>query len=211
MKIDYGEWRPEMPMYTLNSKEDVDGWIVGTDADLGGKTTASLELTPNNTARFSGVLSTEVPANVPKHIANLGYAAMRTKTPAFTLLHTPTFDTTLFRYLAVRCRGDGKQWFVNIQTHNPAVEHDLYQHRLYFDTPGEWETVLIPFRDFILTNHGWIQKRQIEMDRMRVRTIGFSIARQPGPFELELDWVKAINTDKTYGDYDLQVQTGSQL
>ena len=41
------------------------------------------------------------------------------------------------------------------------------------------------------------------MDRMQVRSVGFSIVRQPGPFELEVDWIKAFNTEKTLGDYDL--------
>ena len=41
------------------------------------------------------------------------------------------------------------------------------------------------------------------MDRMQVRSVGFSIVRQPGPFELEIDWIKGWNTEKTHGDYDL--------
>lgn len=36
------------------------------------------------------------------------------------------------------------------------------------------------------------------MDRMQVRSVGFSIVRQPGPFELEIDWIKAYNTEKTW-------------
>lgn len=41
------------------------------------------------------------------------------------------------------------------------------------------------------------------MDRMQIRSVGFSIVRQPGPFELEIDWIKAYNTEKTLGDYDI--------
>jgi hypothetical protein len=34
---------------------------------------------------------------------------------------------------------------------------------------------------------------------MQVRSVGFSIVRQPGPFELEVDWIKGWNTEKTVG------------
>lgn len=148
-------------MYCLNSKADLEQWAVGSDKDIGGRTEAKLELTDENKgkgrgflsslfvlptvsspARFSGNLSTDVPPGLPGDIKALGYAAIKAKPKALTLFHTPSFDTTLFRYLAVRCRGDGRQWFVNIQTNSP-IEQDLYQHRLFFDRPGEWETILV--------------------------------------------------------------------
>lgn len=39
-----------------------------------------------------------------------------------------------------------------------------------------------------------MQKRQIPMDTARIQTIGFSILRQDGDYELEIDWIKAMNT-----------------
>ena len=51
-----------------------------------------------------------------------------------------------------------------------------------------------------MTNHGIVQDPQIEMYREKVKTIGFSILSQPGPFHLEIDWIKAINTDSTEGN-----------
>ncbi|CAG8784877.1 4737_t:CDS:2, partial [Gigaspora margarita] len=118
-----------------------------------------------------------------------------------TLFGTPCWDTTLYRYLSIRAKGDNKKYLVNIQTDGPVIS-DLFQHRLFLRKPGEWETIMIPFTDFILTNHGVIQEPQIEMYRERVRTIGISLLMQPGPFCLELDWIKMINTDETIGDYD---------
>jgi hypothetical protein len=43
----------------------------------------------------------------------------------------------------------------------------------------------------------------MEMDRSRVKTIGFSIMRQPGPFCLEIESIKAVNTATTLGDVDI--------
>jgi len=61
----------------------------------------------------------------------------------------------------------------------------------------------IPFRDFLLTNHGWVQARQIPLDTASIRTIGFSLVRQPGPYSLEIESIKAENTRRTCGDLDL--------
>ncbi|KAJ1566885.1 hypothetical protein HK405_008042, partial [Cladochytrium tenue] len=119
-----------------------------------------------------------------------------------TLFSRPRFDTSNFRYLAVRAKGDRHQWFVNLQC-DSLYESFLWQHRMNFRTPGEWETIMIPFRDFILTSNGYVQRRQLALERDQVRTVGFSVVRQVGDFSLELDWIKAANTLETYGDVDI--------
>lgn len=48
-----------------------------------------------------------------------------------------------------------------------------------------------------------IQEDQIEMFRQKVKTVGISLMdRQEGPFEIEVDWIKAMNTEFTEGDMD---------
>lgn len=48
-----------------------------------------------------------------------------------------------------------------------------------------------------------IQQDQLEMFRQKVRTVGISLMdRQEGPFSIEIDWVKAMNTEFTEGDMD---------
>lgn len=74
-----------------------------------------------------------------------------------------------------------------------VVDTDIYQHRLFLQKPGEWETVMIPFDDFILTNYGKVQEEQLRMDRQKLSTIGISLLdRQPGPFRMEIDWIKVL-------------------
>jgi hypothetical protein len=41
------------------------------------------------------------------------------------------------------------------------------------------------------------------LDTSQIRTIGFSLIRQPGEFELEIESIKAENTKRTLGDLDL--------
>jgi NADH dehydrogenase [ubiquinone] 1 alpha subcomplex assembly factor 1 len=48
-----------------------------------------------------------------------------------------------------------------------------------------------------------IQEDQIEMYREKVKTVGVSLMdRQEGPFEIEIQWIKAMNTEFTEGDLD---------
>ncbi|PWN53825.1 NADH:ubiquinone oxidoreductase complex I intermediate-associated protein 30 [Violaceomyces palustris] len=77
----------------------------------------------------------------------------------------------------------GPKFYVNIQTDGP-VTSDLYQHRLFFDENkgSEWQTVLIPFDDFILTNTGQVSPSQVSMMREKIRTVGISvILESPSP------------------------------
>jgi len=202
VRMDATPWQREMPLISLNSQEDLKQWAIGCDRDIGGFSEAHLEITPEGKGRFYGNISLDLPSN--PEIVRSGYAAIRSKQPSFTLFGTPTWDTSLYRYLGLRIKGDQRKYFVNIQT-DGVVETDLYQHRLFTRHPGEWETVLIPFRDFILTNNAEIQEQQVIMLRERVKTVGVSIMDQRvGKFSLELDWIKAINSNSTEGDLDRQ-------
>ncbi|KAF8936097.1 hypothetical protein BGZ58_004616 [Dissophora ornata] len=192
VKMDHSPWKREMPLAALRTQEDLKSWLVGCDRDIGGFSEAHLEITKNGTGRFYGQLSLDLPEN--ESVEKSGYAGIRTKTRPGSIFGTPVWDTCLFEYLSLRVKGDERKYFVNLQT-DGVVPTDLYQHRLFLKTPGEWETVLIPFKDFILTNQGFIQEEQIEIFRERVKNVGVSIIdRKSGPFELEIECISAVNT-----------------
>ncbi|SPO23324.1 related to complex I intermediate-associated protein CIA30 precursor, mitochondrial [Ustilago trichophora] len=69
----------------------------------------------------------------------------------------------------------GPKYFVNVQTDGP-VTSDLFQHRLYLDESkgSDWQTIIIPFDDFVLTNTGQVSNSQVSMMREKIRTIGIS-------------------------------------
>lgn len=86
----------------------------------------------------------------------------------------------------------GPKYFVNIQTDGPIVS-DLFQHRIWFspnDEPGQWQTIVIPFDAFVLSNTGAIAANQITMMREKIRTIGISCLletpRVPGASDEEM-------------------------
>ncbi|KAL7268636.1 hypothetical protein RUND412_008730 [Rhizina undulata] len=180
------------------------GYIkVFSDADMGGFSKASLELVPfasaaqsssdsgtSTYARFHGSISIELPPD-RSEIQRSGYAAFRTLEPRMTLFGRKFIDVDPYRYLALRVKSDGAKYFVNVQTDSVVVT-DLHQHRLYAKRIGEWETVYIPFNEFVRTNYGQLIEPQGEMIKRKVTTVGIGlIDRVPGPFEICIDRIWA--------------------
>ena len=168
-----------------------------SDADIGGFSSASLDFVPPvgaepPHARFHGNISIDLPPNKPR-IQRSGYAAWRTLDRQATIFGKSLWDIDPYAYLALRVRSDGRKYFVNVQTES-IVPTDLHQHRLYARQPGQWETVLIKWHEFVRTNHGVVVEPQTEMLRQKVRSVGVGlIDRVPGPFNLCIAGMWATN------------------
>lgn len=155
---------------------------------------------PGGYARFHGRISTELPKTRPD-IHRTGYAAFRTPDRKRTLFSNGLWDIDPYHYLALRLRSDGRSYFINVQT-DSLVPTDLHQHRLFAKRPGEWETVLIKWSDFVRTNHGMPIEPQTEMLRQKVNSVGVGLTdRVPGPFELCIERIWATN-DPSEADGD---------
>ena len=63
---------------------------------------------------------------------------------------------------------------------------------------------------FYFNNVYRVVQSQLPMDKSQIKTIGFSLLRQPGEFELEIEYIKAVNTDLAIGDYDI-THVGNEL
>lgn len=159
-----------------------------SDADMGGFSRVALDQVPATASepahvRFHGSISLDLPPNRP-HIQRSGYAAWRNKDRGPTLFGKSLWDVDPYLFLALRVKSDGRKYFVNVQTES-IVHTDIHQHRLYSRRPGEWETVLLEWHDFVRTNHGEVVEPQSEMMTQKVRTLGIGLTdRVPGPFDL---------------------------
>ncbi|RKP22947.1 NADH:ubiquinone oxidoreductase intermediate-associated protein 30 [Syncephalis pseudoplumigaleata] len=208
--MDVLERVPEQLLFQFNKDTDLKQWIVGCDKDIGGQSTAAFELTAEGKARFHGNISLSLPLK-RKEFVRSGYAAIRSREAHHTLLGSNYWDTGIFRFLCLRVRGDRRRYMVNLQT-DGVIKADLFQHRLFLRRPGQWENVLIGFRDFTLTHNGLVLPEQMQMMRESVRTIGFSVMDgQEGPFSLEIDSIKMINTDGTDGEVDVQPDGAAKI
>lgn len=168
-----------------------------SDMDIGGFSTVHLDHIPATStapshARWHGSISTALPVDRPE-IQRTGYAGWRTSDRGFTIFGKSIWDIDPYHHLALRIKSDGRKYFVNLQTES-IVPTDLHQHRLYARTPGEWETVLINFNDFVRTNHGMVVEPQSELLRQKVTSVGISSTdRMPGPYELCIERIWATN------------------
>lgn len=206
------------PLIQFQRGEDIDRCKIMCDKDVGGFSKAALafqdgkrhaeskqekgiignegseeEAEPAHVL-FSGSISTELPPNKPD-VQRSGYAAWRTRDRGWWMFGKLLWDIDPYSYLALRIKSDGRKYFVNIQTES-IVPTDIHQHLLPTFTPGQWETVIIPFSAFVRTNHGMVVEPQREMLRQKVRSVGIGlIDRVPGPFELAIADVYATNRE----------------
>ncbi|KAI0995757.1 hypothetical protein K3495_g12423 [Podosphaera aphanis] len=174
-----------------------------SDKDIGGFSTAELNWIPPNSgssltvnkngyAEFHGNISTQLPINNPE-VQRTGYAAWRTKDRGYTIFGKSLWDVDAYGFLAMRIKSDGRKYFVNLQTES-IIPTDIHQHRLYAKRPGEWETVLIPWSEFVRTNHGLVVEPQRELLKQSLRTIGIGLTdRIPGKFKLCIESIWATN------------------
>lgn len=193
-------------LFSFRDQESMKRCASFSDADIGGFTKAQLEWVPpndranpsnpadnlNGHARFHGSISIQLPKNRPQ-VERSGYAAWKTFDRPPTIFGKSLWDIDPYTYLALRVKSDGRSYLVNVQTES-IVPTDLHQHRLFTTRPGEWETVLIAWNDFVRTNHGFVVGPQAEMLRQKVRTIGIGLTdRVPGPFDLCIERIWATN------------------
>lgn len=198
-----------LPLHSFHSRDSIDSCKTLSDRDIGGFSNVALDWVERSGsgdeaiegpgyARFHGTISTELPPNKP-NVQRSGYAAWRTLDPKPTLFGKTLYNIDMYTYLALRIRSDGRSYLVNVQTES-VVLTDLHQHRLFARRPGEWETVLIKWNDFVRTNHGFVVEPQTEILRQKVRTFGIGLTdRMPGPFNLCIERIWATN-DMSEGD-----------
>ncbi|KAH7341875.1 NADH:ubiquinone oxidoreductase complex I intermediate-associated protein 30 [Rhizoctonia solani] len=188
-------------LFSFRTPQDIQQYALGSDSDLGGNSTVHLEHHPDGYARFWGDMRLDVKAGLEGKLRP-GYAGFRNKSRP-TLFGQVYDDLSLHKYLALRVKAAGEphtrnSYFVNIQTDGP-VQSDLWQHRLYFQTDGEWENIMISLSDFVMTNQGDLVQNQVRMMREKVRTIGISVlggkSRTQGKYELGIESIRAVNEE----------------
>lgn len=168
-----------------------------SDGDMGGFSTVSLEQVPATTgepahARFHGNICLDLPRNRPD-VQRTGYAAWRNRDRPASIFGKSLWNMDPYAFLALRVKSDGRKYFVNVQSET-LVYTDIHQHRLYTRRPGEWETVLIKWSDFVRTNYGQVVEPQTELPTEKVRTVGIGLTdRVPGPYDLAISKVWATN------------------
>ncbi|CCG22754.1 hypothetical protein CORT_0B10520 [Candida orthopsilosis Co 90-125] len=174
-------------------QESLSNLITRSDKEIGGYSEVHLDYdAAEKCAHFHGNLSLDLPKDNPQ-VTRSGYAMFRTKDqPSSIVWGDKYWDWSDYSALALRVKGDRRKYIVNIQANTPLVT-DLFQHRLFLQNPGHWETVVIPLHDFVMTNWGVIQDGS-ELNKSEVKTVGIGLLdKQYGPFSLKIDWIKVMS------------------
>jgi len=75
--------RARRTIFKFANEEDLSHFVVGSDADIGGCSTAKVDLTgPRGTARFYGNLSLDVQPKYKDKLKKSGYVGLRNKVRA---------------------------------------------------------------------------------------------------------------------------------
>ena len=169
--------KPLQPLLDFAGTDPAQKWQAVNDGVMGGVSDGRFRITPDKTMEFSGRLSLD---------NNGGFASVRTK---------PTdFDIKSGDALVVRVKGDGREYVLNIYTKSRRM---AFSYRAPLPTTrDEWTEVSVPLGEFIPTAFGNRVKGMGPVEPDQINSLGFMLSdKKPGPFKLEVDWVKITPAD----------------
>ena len=168
--------KPLQPLLDFAGPDTAQKWQAVNDNVMGGVSDGRFKITADKTMEFSGRLSLE---------NNGGFASVRTKP---TDLEINAGDT-----IVVRLKGDGREYVLNIYTKSRRM---AFSYRAPLPTTrDEWTEVSVPLEEFIPTAFGNRVQGMGPVEPDQINSLGFMLSdKKPGPFKLEVDWVKITPT-----------------
>ena len=167
------EGQAEKLILRFDAAADVDRWTSVNDVVMGGLSRSELVLTSRGTALFRGNVSLENYG---------GFASVRTSPYPYRLGGSEG--------VVLRVRGDGQRYQLRFRT---DANWDGVAYQAGFDTvPDDWRLIRIRFADCTPIFRGRRVPDAPSLDGRLIQQIGLLIAdKQAGPFQLEIDWIKA--------------------
>lgn len=175
----------EKRLTDFSSQDAEQAWRSVNDGVMGGVSEGRSQVTDEGTLLFTGNLSME---------NNGGFASIRTRAARLGL---GGYDA-----IVVRAKGDGRTYNFDLRTDESRMASS---YRTTIETlPNQWIEVSLPFDEFFFNSFG----RQINrepLDPARVVGMGITLSdKNPGPFRLEIAYVKAVkqtaNPSRVAGD-----------
>jgi NADH dehydrogenase [ubiquinone] 1 alpha subcomplex assembly factor 1 len=157
-----------MLLFDFSTDRAIDDWMPINDVVMGGVSTGRMETTGDGTAAFTGLVSLENGG---------GFASVRSR--------PGEHDFGEYSGLELRIRGDGRRYKINLET---DLQANGILYRSVFETrEGEWQTLRLPFAEFLPTFRGRLERGAPPLDLSSVTSLGLMISdRQAGPFRLEI-------------------------
>lgn len=163
---------PGTQIFTFEAGEP--GWYTVDDDVMGGVSSSEAAITEESYLRFYGDMSLE---------NNGGFSSVRSDWGETDLSGK---DGVLIRVL-----GDGKTYRLRIRT--DKVGREISYNALFETGTDEWVIVYIPFDQMVPTFRGFVMDVP-PLDPATIGSFGFMLSdKQPGQFELQVDWMRAVN------------------
>ncbi|KAF3327016.1 putative complex I intermediate-associated protein 30 isoform X1 [Carex littledalei] len=206
-----GSWEDLMPpsekvVFHFNSKDQIKRWHLYSDSELGGLSSASLEIPDTDsgaplTGVFSGNLSLDLDEASTWRMKRSGFCGMRSK--RFDgFIDLDSYDT-----IAMRLCGDGRCYISTIYTENwvnsPGQLEDNSWQAFVYVPKDTWHITKIPLDRYLPTWRGNVINAKLEMNPSRIVGMALSVNAEggvpgaktgPGDFRLEIDWIKALRS-----------------
>ena len=163
--------QPTAPVLFDFHSAELDRWQVVNDGVMGGRSQGFIEITDEGHLRFTGKLVTQ----------GGGFTSVRGQRKA---------DLAGYTGIELRVRGGGRTFELDVSDGSTYYGRNI-SRRAAFPTEQKWQTVRLPFAALRTSVRG----RPVEVDPLaadQVKSIGFFIVDGiDGPFELEVDWIRA--------------------
>lgn len=158
-----------------SSGDSITDWQIVDDGVMGGLSKGEFDISGKQTLKFSGNLSLK---------NNGGFSSIRSK--------RTTMDLSEFKGIKMRVKGDGRTYKLRMESDSRYRRMAVsFQHEFKTTKEG-WTEVFIPFDKLKASFRGW-NLPGMKFNSKSIQRVGLIIAdKKEGPFELNVDWIKAI-------------------
>lgn len=166
---------PGTEIFSFTSGEP--GWYIVDDNVMGGVSSSTASIVDPDTLLFTGLMSLD---------NNGGFSSVRSD---WTLTDLSSADGVLLRVL-----GDGKAYRLRIRSDENG--RGISYNALFETTSETWQVVYIPFAGMVPTYRGFVMDVG-QLDAATIGSFGFMLSdKQPGEFELRVDWIRAVSEEE---------------
>ena len=151
-------------------------WRIVNDGVMGGLSKGKVSFSKEGTMKFQGTLSLE---------NNGGFSSVRST--------DLDLDLSSNKGLAMRVKGDGRTYQVRLSTDARYRSSEVGFRAEFPTAKGKWTTVSVPFGSLVPSWRG--RELDNEFDASNIKRLTFLLGdKKPGPFKLEVDWVRTYKS-----------------